>query len=607
MMTSDQIINLLKGPKNQELAKAEQHEERLRLHGEETDAKPLDNPAYERFFNNYPASLLPKEKASTFGSLITWPLPTVSVVNEVFDELSKVFEGQNKVFEFYFKDEQLESDFQNYRKDIKEPSFWSTIGWELAKNNINSVIAVDLALEQGDGAPEPNFFVIPICDVHTILNDPNTGSCDLLIWTAEPTPEELEMKVLEVAYAYDEGFYRLLYRFEGKDLFELITEVPHELGYTPARMFWTDKSKQSDILKRAPHSKQLGDVDWILYQTICSRNLELYAGFPIVTTYQEQCDYQNADGFQCEDGFIFKHVGSANENGDFRKEKVVCPSCSNRTLVGPGSVKEVPAPIDNQSADLMPAVEVTKGDTDSLKWFAEDLDQKIREFSKSVTGKGGEPDNSQAKNEKQVQSDFENRQAVLANIAGNLEQIQKFTLDTLAILRYGNEQYQGSVVSYGTKFFLQSEMEVLEAYQSAKTQGLPNYILEQRRIAMLQKQFKNDPQMMQRVQILDQLEPLPDYSLTEITKASIADRETIAYKAHFNDLVKRFELEHDDIVKWRENIDMKVKVAAIDEILKTYLDDVMPEEEVPVDPLTGQPLTKTIPVEDTKKKPVVTN
>lgn len=586
MIVSDQaVINLLKEPRSRELNEADDHENRLRLHGERTDKAPTDNPAYEDFIISYPSALLPKDKATVFKALLTWPLPTVSLVGEVYGELSKVFEGQNKVFEFYFKDEEKLGDFQEYRQKIKEPTFWQIDAWQLVQTKINSVIAIDLSLEQNTTAPEPRFFVIPVCSIHAILNDPITNSCEFLIWKTDPSSEERLAQIVEVAFTYDDATYRMLHRREGMDEFEVVLTVPHLLEYTPARMLWTDKLRKSSILKQAPHSPQLGDVDWILYQTICSRNLELYAGFPIVTTYQEQCDYQNSDGFSCEDGFIFRFVGDIVEGIESRREKVACPSCSNRVLVGPGSVKEVPAPLDSQSANLMPAVEVTKGDVDSLEWFADDLDMKISEFNQSVTGKGSEPKNDQAKNEKQVAGDFENRQAILARVALNLEQIQKFTLDTIALLRYGKEQYQGSIISYGTKFFLQSEKEVLESYQAAKTEGLPNYILENRRIAMLQKTFKNDPLMMARVQILDMLEPLPDYTSKEIDTMTFVSRETLGYKVHFNDLIKRFELENDDIVKWRGNVDMKVKIAAIDKILREYLEDLIPDEtvEVPLD------------------------
>lgn len=576
IITKDQIVNLLREAKSPELSQAQKHEDRLRLHGDERDTAPIDNPAYDSFVKNYPSALLPPDKANTFKSLLTWPLPTVSIINEIYGELSKVFEGQNKVIEFYFKDEEKEGDFQSYREKIKEPTFWSGDAWDLVRTNINSVIAIDLPEMQGSSAPEPRFFVIPVKSIHAILNDPITNKCEFLIWKSELTVEEKEQKIQDVALAYDDEFYRLLHKKEGATDFEVVKEVAHDLGYAPARMLWTNKHNKSTIQKAAPHSRQLGDTDWILYQTICSRHLELYAGFPIITTYEEECNFQNSDGFECDGGWIQTYSDKTHTNQGDPTIKDKCPSCSSRKLIGAGSVKEVPAPIENTDASLMPAVEITTGDVESLKWFSEDLDLKIAELNQSVTGRGQEPSNLQAKNEKQVQSDFENRQAVLAGIATNLEQIQKFTLDTIALLRYGKGQYKGSVVSYGTKFFLQSEQDVLLNYETAKKQGMPNYILEHRRIAMLQKQFKNDPQMMERVQILDQLEPLPDYSISEISSMKLTNQDTLAYKIHFNDLIKRFELEEDDIVKFGEGMKMDIKIAKIDEKLKKYLKDLVP-------------------------------
>lgn len=244
-------------------------------------------------------------------------------------------------------------------------------------------------------------------------------------------------------------------------------------------------------------------------------------------------------------------------------------------MIGPGTVKEVGAPQNKEEHSMMPAVQVTDGDTDSLKWYEGSTEAKRKLFLMSVTGSGEEPTNNQAQNEKQVTGSFESKQQVLLDLAGNFEIIRAFTLDTIGRLRYGSDQYLGSAVSYGTKFFLQTEEQLLLDYNQAKVDGLPNYMLNDKRTSLNQKLFKNNPAMMSRVNLMDLLEPYPDYSTSELTSFEFIPLEKKALKVNFNDYIKRFELEHGDIVKWMNKAPINVKVSKIELILEGYLAEDM--------------------------------
>lgn len=576
IITQENINQVLKGSRNNNLILAEDYENRLCLHGKETDTVP-QNDAFKKFISKYPDSLLPSDKSSTFKSLITYPLPTVGLIKEIYSELWKVFDAQNKVETFVFNNEEHQIDFQDYRQKIKEPNYWNSIAWKIIQTRVNSILIVDLAEEQKTDLPEPVFFTIPISSVLHVKEEEDGETLSDLIFSGHVSQEDKAKGIEEIIYIYDSASYQVaIKRSNGGYVIEL--EQPHNLGYCPARYLWTDK--RGHMQKSAPHGSELGDLDWILYQTISSRNLELYAGFPIITTYQEDCTYQNEDGVSCESGYLNNLVES---NGVKKIERTNCPECSSRSLVGPGSVKEVPAPIDNQSADLMPAAEITKGDVDSLEWFEGNLSKKINSVKTRVVGIGGEANNDQAKNQKQIESGFENKQTILSSIARNLEKIQKFTLDTIAKLRYG-DSYSGSVISYGNKFFLQTESQALENYKKAKEDGMPNYVLEEYRVSMLQKRYRNDPDMLKRVLLLDFLEPLPDYSISDIIDVGSIDGKVIFRKMNFNDLIKRFELENGNIIKFRDGIDLEVRIAKINQVIDGYVDETFVPPPPPLEP-----------------------
>lgn len=584
MIINQEILNkILKEQRNPNLKKAEEHESRLSLHGFETDTAPIAK-AFEEFLEIYPKNLLPAEKASTFESLITYPLPTVSLVKEVYKELWKVFDAQNKVETFVFNNNELIQDFQEYRASIKEPGYWASIGWGIIQTKINSILVVDLSAEQETELPEPLFFTVPVEQVRALEQKRDGETLEYFIWQVDLTDEE-KNTLSEKVYIYDDAAYQIATKAVNSEEFVIVLNNPHDLGYCPARHYWTDN--RTEMQKAAPHGKELGNLDWILYQTISGRNLELYAGFPIITTYQEDCTYETEDGYACDKGYT--KIPRTDDNTKYDRKP--CPDCESRTLVGPGSVKEVPAPRENVDADLMPAVEVTKGDVASLEWFESSLKNKIDEFKMKVVGQGGEPKNDQAKNQKQIDSGFESKQTILSDVARNLEKIQKFTLDTIARLRYG-EKYEYSIISYGNKFFLQTEKETLENYKQAKDEGLPNYVLEDMRINMLQKRYRNDPDMLNRIMLLDLLEPLPDYDVKALVPIVTIDPKVTFMKINFNDLIKRFELENGNILEYREGIEMNARVAKIKEILDKYVDETFiepPEPEPETIPGGGPP------------------
>lgn len=589
ILKDTQVIQKLKEKRSQELIDCELHESRLTFHTKSSDnsyqSKTNKRSAFEDFIESYPDKILPNDKAETFKNLISWPIPTVGLVSKAFKELSKVHDGQNKVIEFFFKDEELEQDFNEYREKIQERRFWNNDGWNVVRHRINSVLAIDLSIEQ-EGRPAPEMFLIGIESVHEIMNNIN-GVCEYLIWKSKPTQKERDEKIIDIAFIYDDERYRKAILKDGDEQFTIIVDAPHDLGYCPAKQFWNEKLDNSLVKKKAPHSEEVGNLDWLLFQTITERHLGLYAGFPIITSYQEECNYKSEDGFECDSGWVNRVLPPLHEGGEARIHSEQCPDCESRKLIGAGSIKEVPAPQDKEEHTLMPAVEITEGDTDSLKWYEGSIEVKRNRFLDSVIGSGGEPNNDQAQNEKQVTGSFESKQQVLLDLARNYETITKFALDTIGLLRYGKEQYQGSAVSYGTKFFLQTEEQLLKDYDQAKKDGLPNYMLELSRESLLQKKFKNDPVMMARVSLLDLLEPYPDYSIDQLAKLDYVQREKKALKVYFNDYIKRFEIEYGDIVKWMKDAPLEIKITKINDILEAYLKEDIPDEPVEVPPVGG--------------------
>jgi len=569
-LSREDVLELLETGRDPELLDAEYQEKRLQMHSKFTVRLPVNNQAFNDFLSNYPESLLPAEKYKKFCNLITAPLPTVDEVQTAYNELTKVFQAQNRVEDFFFEDDTLQDDWLRYREFQGEPNWWRKQGWDILQNKPNTVIVIDLPQEQGGKLPEPFFFPISIEQI-THLESSRDGVCEYLvykIWRNDADKDD----PIEQHIVLDDLYYRVYERDPDHDPeFILVLEALHGLGYCPAKQFWAKPIPGSKVMKSNPISSSLGNLDWLLYSIVSKRHLDLYAGFPITSLYEQECTYQTPEGYSCENGWVNREVETRTTDSGIRIQRDRCPQCGGGQFAGPGSVITVPAPRDSEDSDNMPGVQITQGDVPSLVAMREDVDRQLKNFMETTVGFGGEASNEQAKNQKQIQSNFETRESILQEIANNFSVIQKFTLDTMARLRYG-EAYHGSILNYGTKFFLMSIDDMLLTYKSSKDTGMPSSDLNQQRSAIYAKKFANDPMQLTRINMLTELEPLESYTISELMQLNLfIDPKDMALKVNFDDVIQRFEGEYGKIQMFLPGVPMSVRLAKIEQVLRSYV------------------------------------
>lgn len=578
-LTQEEVITILQAGKMPEVQQAVDHEKRLEMHTTPTDSVP-NNEAFKDFLLDKPRKILTAEKSATFEALLTYPLQTIDLTDHAYTELKRVFDGQNRVLDFNFNAPELEQDFNSYRSRLGEPDFWDSTLWEFFKVKPHSYIVVDLPAQINVvDAPEPYFVIVETCDIYSTKN---TITGDNIYFIYEQREIDEEGEELQVFIQVDDEFYR---RFVLKDD-EYIMEVEnvHNIGHSPARRIYNMPKGTSKFFVKNPVSPVLGSLDWWLYENTTNRHLKQYAGFPITSLYEQECNYQTIEGYSCDRGYI-QYPELHNDDGHLiqRAEVKGCPKCdAGKAFLGPGSFVTVPAPKSSEESNLIPAVDMVTGDTDAIKTFAESLDHSGQQILFKIIGFAGEPENNQAKNEKQVTSGFETRQNVLFEVKKRFEEIHGWTLSTIAMLRYG-DGFIGANVNYGTKFYLQTITELNENYKQSKENGLPMYELESQREAIIRKKYKNDPESLERFMILDKLEPLRDMSIQNVMvlQAQLSPTK-VKLKMNFNDLISDFEMEEGSIVTFMRDMDPVFKIAFIREWLEkrvAEIDDFEPPEK----------------------------
>lgn len=562
----NQIKQILQKPsKRQVIQKAVNMQRRLRFHTE-TNIAVSDINQPTTIFLDWVKHLLPKDKFNIFLQLFKFPLPTPAVVEDVYRELERVFYSRNSSSSYQFTDSELAEDWALYRKsNLNEPEVWKTMGWKRMQVSPNSILVIDLPQAQTTSRPEPYFYWLEIdavVDYQLSKQDEN-----LFEWLVFNQPEH------RIA-VFDDTSIRVYQLNEKNEIQSLVSEAQHDLGYCPARFFWsTQLNEKNKDLKKNPITKELSNLDWYLFFALSKQHLDLYAPYPIYSAYEADCNFENNEtGDYCDGGFLRNAKGEYKILNDGTVEK--CPCCSEKRIAGPGSFLEVPIPNQTEGVvDMRNPVQITTIDKNSLDYNVNECARLKNEIVVSVVGSGGTVSEKEAINETQVTANFESKTSVLNALKTNFELAQKFVEDTVCKLRYGGA-FISSSVSWGTEFYVFTVTELYSKYKQAKENGASNSELDAISQQILEVEYRNNPLVLQRMLILKQLEPYPHKTLDEVLKLyekKLIDENLVKLKINFSTLVEKFERENINIIEFASNKPMREKIDIINKKLLEYV------------------------------------
>lgn len=567
----NQVKQILQKPtKRQLIQKAVNMQRRLRFHTE-TNIAVSDINQPTTTFIEWVRNFLPKDKFNIFLQLFKFPLPTPAVVEDVYRELERVFYSRNSSSSYQFTDSELTEDWAQYKKNkLNEPEVWKTIGWKRMQVSPNSILVVDLPKIQTSSRPEPYFYWLEIdavIDYQTLKNDENRFD-----WLIFKQPNN------QIA-VFDDSSIRVYQLNEKNEISSLISESSHDLGYCPARFFWsTPLNEKNKDLKKNPITKELSNLDWFLFFSLSKQHLDLYAPYPIYSAYEADCNFENNEtGDYCDGGFLRNAKGEYKILADGSVEK--CPCCSEKRIAGPGSFLEVPVPNQAEGiTDMRNPVQITTIDKNSLDYNVSECARLKNEIVISVVGSGGTVSEKEAINETQVTANFESKTSVLNALKTNFELAQKFVEDTICKLRYGSA-FISSSISWGTEFYVFTVTELYSKYKQAKENGASNSELDAISQQILEVEYRNNPLVLQRMLILKQLEPYPHKTLDEVLQLyekKLLDEKLVKLKINFTTLVERFERENINIIEFASNKPLREKIDIISKKLLDYVTENKP-------------------------------
>lgn len=510
-------------------------------------------------------NLLPHDKAVVFKTLFRFPVKTNEITEVCFQKLSRIFDGRNPAFSYQFVNSDLRADWEAYRANkLNEPDVWQTKGWDFFKTEINSVLVVDLPTEQTGERPEPYFYWLPITSVIAFEAHRDTGVMKFIAFR-----QHKRVVVL------DDGFYRVWDDPKGTGMIqgEPAVEIPHDLGYCPARFFWNEPlSLEDPNVKASPLSVVLESLDWFEFFHISKRQLDLYGAYPILSGYEQACDYSNAEnGDYCDGGFLRDTQG--HYKLDMAGLLMRCPKCGNKRVIGAGSFVEIPVPNETEHVpDLKNPVQMLTVDRNALDYNVEEEKRLRDEIITAVVGQDEIVTDRDAFNEQQVRANFESVTTVLNRVKKGFESAWQWVDETICRLRYGRYFISASI-NLGTEFYLYTPDELRERYKTAKDAGAPESDLDAMLLQIIETEYRADPVQLKRMLILSELEPyrhLTKEQVLTLYEKGLADAAELQLKLDFANYVRRFEREQTNVLTFGEALDYDKKIDAIREVLLGY-------------------------------------
>lgn len=554
--------------KKKVIDRAKMHQNRLKFHAETMLTANINQPMADFFA--FVSNLIPEDKVKIIKTLFRYPVKTNEICGIIFDKLSRIFDGRNPAFNYQFKTSELRDDWEAYRTErLREPIVWQTKGWDFFKTEINSILVVDLPLEQRDDRPEPYFYWLPIASVIDFKANRTTGRMDYLIFRQDDR---------RIAVIDDES-YRV-FRAEGNVIGEMLIENRHDLGYCPAKFFWSDPISLSEPdIKASPLTKELESLDWYLFYHLSKRHLDLYGSYPIYSGYAQECDWSNEiNGDKCNGGYIVDAQG--HYKYDQAGLMLRCPKCGNKHIAGAGTFVEIPVPRQDQpgipgQADLRNPVQMLKVDRDSLDYNVAEEDRLKNEIITAVVGTNEEITTRDALNEQQIKANFESQTTILSRVKKGFEEAQTFVDETCCKLRYGDDFISASI-NYGTDFYVFDPADLRNRYKMAKENGASEAELDALQNQIIETEYRNNPTQLQRMMLLAEIEPYRHLTKAEVVslyKDGIISETDLRKKLNFNDYIRRFERENTNILDFGTQITFSKKIDTINNTLAQYANE----------------------------------
>lgn len=558
-----QAIQVIKEPKNRkQIDSIKMYESQLRVFTEELDSNELSKePYWGKLMKEVEMKI--DKKFKRISQYVRFPLPVVQITDSILNDYFKVFDGKNRFFNID-SDRDIKT-LNNWVDEIKPQRWIENEAKDVMKNKPSSIVVID---RHENGTPYLlNIDVSRLVDFD--VKDDSTLEYIVFIHSIEG---EGDSQIVNYA-VYDDSHYRVISKVKSSDAYNLEKQIPHNIGYCPARMFVTSKANSKNPLKRriafGPSLAKL--EDWTVFD-IFRNYIDHYVPFPVTESPIKKCA-----NTRCKGGKVDKEIVVDAARGTKETVWSVCPVCEGKdagSLIGPGTHIGIKLKANKDQEDGSDKFKMHFPETEKIKYTPE----KLRELELEIKYKTvGISDvlQKEAVNEIQVKGSFSSMESILLRNKIEYDQLNTWIVKTAGFLYYKNVNLVVES-NFGTEWYLLSEEQLQIVFENAKKIGLPKaeqvLIYEQ----LIDTKYKGNAEKIARQKLLLRLDPLPLYGekeAIEMYEKNVIDHVTLNFKINFYRFVKEFEDQNMVITEFGSNLEYNAKVKIILTSLKKLNDE----------------------------------
>ena len=565
VLTVEELKERIRKPINRvDIESAIDYEHRIRMHVISYDSQPIYNRAFSCWYDKI-QNKLTSYAFDLFDEYLGYPLKSVPLYQRIFNKLSKVFDANDSHKDVFF-DDSKEEDKDMFKEDIKGlDKYFRDVVWNQVKEKPCSFMVFDF--EEDSNSSDPIKFFVEIDDVIDCVFKPDCVTPEYFIY-------KLDQKQ---AIAIDDE-KRLLFDISGNTPV-LIKQVSTYTEGIPVRSLLSTKIEENPFKKGIPSVSSTLNLADIYLDIATSEDIPtLYALHPIISEYGGNEDYDSfGNDFDYErrvndDG---EEYGlEVNKYGRTRKEE----RDKGKERRGAGQKITKPVPKSDPNGDTIPdlgdPVTFINPDPAILERIQIESERRASDIFTNATGTSGSATDEQALNVEQILTLNEDEKTVLTRLSEDIAGLEKWCVDTLGELSYG-DAYKGSIINYGTNFFLQSPQQIEENIKKAKEAGANESQLQVLNFMWIDSKFRNEKIEAERRKLIYKLEPFPNHSIQEMQpNRDVIDPVIWTIKLNFPQFIAKFEAEEVRISSFDDTISENQKLEFINTRLNTYAQQI---------------------------------
>lgn len=479
-------------------------------------------------FLNWVKTIFKEENFLQFYRYLRFPLSSSKLINKrVIPELKRVFFSEDSFFNYTIDGENVETP-ENL--NIKE---FNKIVFRALMSNHNDIMVHDLS-----DINTPVRHLISIDSVRAIESKDNT-IIKLAFSAILPTDEGAIQGIL---FMDDERFQF----FESKDM-KLILDVPHDLGECPADYIAAEAFSDDDIVRKSIFSYVREELEEYIFLKTLQRMTDPNGAIPVTTILK--IHENKGDDIK---GSSPQHPMSSKEIGS-QRAGIGNENTPSKGILQTGTVIKVKTNLKQDGSIDMDAVKnfinffyMPVEQLDYLNKRINEIEQSIVMTLVGVAKEGKE----QAMNELQNKLGVMSKEDRLRELSLDLSRIRQRSDSKMLAFEFGQDRTTNQA-NYGTKFFQETQEELLEIYSKA-----PNPIERQKILIKLAKtENRFDKDKSEKEVLLNKLLPYPsDMDFDKAISRQIVVDTTFQYQTQFTYWIGLFESQFGDILEFSRMI-----------------------------------------------------